>query len=46
MSTPTLGLSLPGIYLVWVVVLALLYPICRWFAELKESGRESWWSYL
>ena len=45
-STPTIGLSLPGIYFVWLLVLVLLYPICRWFAERKESGTGWWWSYL
>ena len=45
-STPTIGLSLPGIYSVWLLVLVLLYPICRWFAELKERGSGWWWSYL
>lgn len=46
LSTPTIGLSLLGVYFVWLLVLVLLYPICRWFAELKESGRGWWWSYL
>ena len=45
-STPTIGLGLPGIYFVWLLVLVLLYPICRWFAELKERGSGWWWSYL
>jgi hypothetical protein len=45
-STPTIGVSLPGVYLVWLLVLVLLYPICRWFAELKQSGSGRWWSYL
>jgi len=45
-STPAIGLSLTGVYFVWLVVLVLLYPICRWFAELKGSGRGWWWSYL
>ena len=45
-STPAIGLSLPGVYFVWLPVLVLLSPICRWFAELKESGRGWWWSYL
>ena len=44
--TPSIGLSLAGIYFVWLLVLVLLYPICRWFAELKKSGRGGWWSYL
>jgi uncharacterized membrane protein len=44
--TPTIGLGLPGIYFVWLLVLVLLYPICRWFAELKERGSGWWWSYL
>jgi len=45
-SNPAIGLGLPGIYLVWLFVLALLYPICRWFAGLKERGKGWWWSYL
>jgi uncharacterized membrane protein len=45
-STPTIGLGLPGIYFVWLLVLVLLYPICRWFAALNESGTGWWWSYL
>ena len=45
-STPAIGLSLPGIYFVWLLVLVLLYPVCRWFAGLKERGRGWWWSYL
>jgi uncharacterized membrane protein len=44
--TPLLGFSLPQIYLVWLTVLALLYPICRWFAGLKARGTAWWWSYL
>jgi uncharacterized membrane protein len=45
-ATPMIGLSLPGIYVVWLLVLVLLFPICRWFADLKENGRGGWWSYL
>jgi uncharacterized membrane protein len=44
--TPEIGLSLGGVYLVWLLVLVLLYPVCRWFAELKSSRRGWWWSYL
>jgi uncharacterized membrane protein len=45
-SNPDIGLSLGGIYLTWLLVLALLYPLCRWFAGLKARGSGWWWSYL
>jgi uncharacterized membrane protein len=40
------GLGLPGIYLVWIGVVAALYPLCRWFATFKRRRREWWWTYL
>jgi uncharacterized membrane protein len=43
---PKTGVGLSGIYLIWLLVLALLYPICRWFAGLKARGSGWWWSYL
>jgi uncharacterized membrane protein len=38
--------SLPLLYLVWAVVIALLYPACRWFADLKTTRKDRWLSYL
>jgi hypothetical protein len=32
------GLSLPGVYLAWLVVLAILYPLCRWYGRLKSRS--------
>lgn len=43
---PGFGLSLPGNYAVWLLVVVSLYPLCRWFAALKQRRREWWWSYL
>lgn len=40
------GLSLPGIYAIWLLAVVSLYPLCRWFAALKQRRREWWWSYL
>ena len=40
------GLDLPGIYLVWLVVLVALYPLCRWFSALKQRRNDWWLSYL
>jgi uncharacterized membrane protein len=39
-------LSLPGIYVAWAVVLAALYPPCRWFAGVKARHPGGWLSYL
>jgi hypothetical protein len=41
-----LGFGLPGVYLAWFVVLALLYPLCRWFQGVKARRRDWWLSYL
>ncbi|HEU4409263.1 MAG TPA: heparan-alpha-glucosaminide N-acetyltransferase domain-containing protein [Polyangiaceae bacterium] len=32
--------------LVWGLALALLYPLCRWFAGLKARRTDRWLSYL
>jgi uncharacterized membrane protein len=45
-KAPAIALSLPGVYLVWLFVLILLYPVCRWFAALKQRRTERYWSYL
>ena len=40
------GYGLGGVYLAWVVAVALLYPLCRWFAAYKQRNRAAWLSYL
>ena len=40
------GFSLPVVYLVWMLVVATLYPACRWFAEVKRRRSDWWLSYL
>ncbi|HWJ90738.1 MAG TPA: heparan-alpha-glucosaminide N-acetyltransferase domain-containing protein [Flavisolibacter sp.] len=37
------GLPLRGIYLLWIVVVALLYPLCKWYGKYKEAHREKKW---
>ncbi|HET7614936.1 MAG TPA: heparan-alpha-glucosaminide N-acetyltransferase domain-containing protein [Gemmatimonadaceae bacterium] len=40
------GVSLPGVYLAWAIVVLTMYPLCRWFARIKRE-RDDWWlSYL
>jgi len=43
---PTWGYGLAGVYLAWLVVLTILYPMCIWFADVKRRRREWWLAYL
>jgi uncharacterized membrane protein len=43
---PNFGYSLLTTYGVWILTVALLYPVCRWFAGLKARRRDWWLSYL
>jgi len=38
--------SLPLLYVVFVVVIALLYFPCRWFARVKSRRRDGWLAYI
>jgi uncharacterized membrane protein len=40
------GFSLWVVYGVWILTVALLYPLCAWFAKVKTSRRDWWLSYL
>ena len=41
------GFNLITVYLVWIVVILLLYPLCKIFDNYKQSHKEKWWlSYL
>jgi uncharacterized membrane protein len=43
---PGFGYDLWVVYAIWMAIVIGLYPLCRWFAGVKE-GRRSWWlSYL
>ncbi len=41
-----LGFRLWVVYLFWFIGLLLLYPLCRWFAEVKRQRKDWWLSYL
>lgn len=40
------GFSLPVVYVIWIGVLAVLYPVSAWFAAIKRRRRDWWLSYL
>jgi len=40
------GLSLGGAYIVWVIVILAVYPLCVWFAGVKARRNDWWLKYL
>jgi uncharacterized membrane protein len=40
------GLPLAGVYGVWLLVVVLLYPLCRWMAAVKTRSNAWYLSYL
>jgi hypothetical protein len=45
-SPPEWGFALPIVYAIWGAVVVGVYPLCRWFADLKSRRHEAWLSYL
>ncbi len=45
-APPGWGFSLPVVYLTWAFVVVAMYPLCRWFAALKQRRSDAWLSYL
>jgi uncharacterized membrane protein len=45
-APPDWNLGLPFVYLVWLVVVIVLYPLCRWYAGLRQRQHTWWLSYL
>jgi uncharacterized membrane protein len=43
---PGWGYSLLVVYLAWAFVVVAMYPLCRWFAALKQRRGDPWLSYL
>lgn len=43
---PGWGLELPETYLMWILVVVLMYPACRWYAGVKRRNKSPWLSYL
>jgi uncharacterized membrane protein len=43
---PGWGYSLPVVYLVWIIVVVMLYPLCRWFAGVRQRRSDPWLSYF
>ena len=40
------GFNLFGVYLIWLMVIALLYRPCKWYSNYKKTHRQWWLSYI
>jgi len=45
-APPNAGFNLLVVYACWVAGILLLYPLCKWFAGVKQRRRDWWLSYL
>jgi uncharacterized membrane protein len=43
---PGWGYALPVVWSVWLLVVVVMYPFCRWFAGVKRLRTDAWLSYL
>jgi uncharacterized membrane protein len=44
-SVGELGFPLLGVYSVWICVVIILYPLCKWYATVKQRDTTGWLSY-
>lgn len=43
----TFGINLTHVYAVWVGVVLLMFPLCKWYGNYKRRHKNKWWlSYL
>lgn len=40
------GYDLHHVYVLWIVMLVILYPLCSWFSEYKSKNKHWWLSFL
>ena len=44
---PGEGFGLPIVYVIWILVVLMLYPLCKWYDQYKTKHKEKkWLSYL
>jgi uncharacterized membrane protein len=45
-APPAWGYPLPIVYAIWIGLVVGLYPLCRWYAGVKQRRRDPWLKYL
>ncbi len=44
---PGEGIGVGLVYLLWIGIVVMLYPLCKWYDQYKTNHKEKWWlSYL
>lgn len=43
---PEFGYPLWAVYLIWLAVVAMLYPLCKWYDKYKSTHNHWWLSYV
>jgi uncharacterized membrane protein len=42
-AMPGEGYSLGIVYLIWISIVILMYPLCKWYDSYKLNHKEKWW---
>jgi hypothetical protein len=37
------GFNLIVVYMIWIALIIILYPLCKWFDQYKRSHHTKWW---
>jgi uncharacterized membrane protein len=45
-SMPGEGYSLWVVYGIWIAIVIIMYPLCKWFSNYKQKHKDWWLSYL
>lgn len=45
-KTPTVGYGLIGVYVCWLIIVIVLYPLCKKYDRYKSTHQHWWLSYL
>lgn len=40
------GFDLPVVYFAWIGVVLAIYPLCKWYGDLKRRRTDAWLTYL
>jgi uncharacterized membrane protein len=41
------GVSIGWTYIIWLTIIVMIYPFCKWYDGYKSTHKEKWWlSYL